>query len=230
MCSIPSCDIINKTGGPLIVIFKKYILHCTHARSTYCTSTGQEQRSPSNVYTTKKKTKCPHIFNNMRGSFGKSFIFIFFWVFSECVTASYTYTRLSSHAVKVRSGKKPQRLRAGRPWVSTASARVLAAGRRLAADPSPNQLWWETPGQELTKIPSHPASYAASITFTDSDGVAVVWQLYGPIVTIPGRSRPFPVSNLTDGGQGPAKPRLPHWHALSQRRQLNRQGCRYLRV
>lgn len=106
MCSIPSCDIINKTGGPLIVIFKKYILHCTHARSTYCTSTGQEQRSPSNVYTTKKKTKCPHIFNNIRGSFGKSFIFIFFWVFSECVTASYTYTRLSSHAVKVRSGKK----------------------------------------------------------------------------------------------------------------------------
>lgn len=54
-----------------------------------------------NVYIAKK-TKCPHIFKNIRATFGESFVlfffflvmfFFFFWVFSECVTASYTYTR-----------------------------------------------------------------------------------------------------------------------------------------
>lgn len=32
------------------------------------------------MFTPLKKTKCPHIFKNIRGSFGKSFIFIFFFL------------------------------------------------------------------------------------------------------------------------------------------------------
>lgn len=130
MCSIPSCDIINKTGGPLISNEIKSI-YCTALMHVLLTAHPQARNKVRDQMFTslKKKPKNPPEMSSYIQKYWRViwqlFHFLLFSGFSLRVEQLRTRTHTIVACCQGQIRKKNQALREGRRWVRTGSVRTL---------------------------------------------------------------------------------------------------------
>lgn len=112
--AIPSCDRINKPGGPLISNEIKSI-YCTALMHVLLTAHPQARNKVRDQMFTSLNPPPPRnvlIYSKiLEGHLATLSFFISFWVFSACGTASYTYTHYRRMLSKSDQEKKPSAAR-----------------------------------------------------------------------------------------------------------------------